>query len=88
MLLRQGDVPSLKRVFAAHLSRLGALIPTPGEAHRWSQADREDIAAVLAGTLMGYRSVLVASGLPGDPRTVEGLLTGSIAEMMEARRLA
>lgn len=86
LLLDHREDTPLRRVFADYLTRLGDLLPPPGRGRAWTADDRRDLAALLAGTIMGYRSFQIASGLGGSGGAVEAALAAGIPRALERRR--
>jgi hypothetical protein len=76
-------------MFVDYLARLGrSLISSSDDAGDWTDDDRTDIAAAIAGAIAGYRSFRVAAGLEQNPATVRDALSVGIAFLSEHRGLA
>ena len=54
------------------------------EREVWTEADRLDLGAVMAGAITGYRSFRIASGLSGKRHTEEQILAGGLPRVLES----
>jgi AcrR family transcriptional regulator len=86
--LHRAAASHLTQVFAGYLAQLGRLLVPPGDERRFTEEDRVDLAAALAGAITGYRSFRIASGLGTGRRTVEEMLERGLPSVMELRARA
>lgn len=83
--LPQRGTERLSAVFARYLARLGQRLLPAGAAAGWSEMERLQAAAALAGSVAGFRSFEIAAGLTGGADILDDLLTGGIERVLERR---
>lgn len=80
------DVDELRAAFAEYLRRLGRVMPPPAERQSWRDEDLLDLAACVAGGIVGYWSMRLAAGLAGEGGTAREALARGVPAVMESWR--
>jgi hypothetical protein len=82
LLLKSEGMESLHDAFAVYLSRLAARL-AGGDA---PARDLGELAAVVGGAIVGYRSLRQAAGKPLQPAVLTRALTEGVARQLAKRR--
>lgn len=83
--LPQRGTERLTARFADYLSALGARLLSEKNGAEWSETERRQAAAALAGSVAGFRSFAIAAGLSGGTAILDDLLAGGIERVLEHR---
>lgn len=89
----RNDQPRLRSIFANYLDRIGERLSPGGEKDGPARELRSDVAALVVGTIAGYRSYRLAAGASPSPSTiaralclgVPALMAGAAAEREDVR---
>jgi AcrR family transcriptional regulator len=82
LLLKSEGMDRLRATFSDYLSRLAARLAAGGAPAR----DLGDLAAVVGGAIVGYRSLRQAAGKPLQPAVLTSALAGGVARQLAKRR--
>ncbi len=82
------DAPGgdLENVFVAYLQRIGDLLLSPHDRARTSDLEKMDLAAVILGSIAGYRSFRMAAGLGLESDALTRVLTSGAAAVATTAR--
>jgi AcrR family transcriptional regulator len=72
----------LERVFGDYLARIGDMLVSPGDADRVTKQERMDLAAVILGSIAGYRSFRIAAGLDVEASVLTRVLSSGVAQAL------
>jgi AcrR family transcriptional regulator len=76
---------TLERVFSEYLRRIGQMLVGPEELPRTKAGDRMNLAAVILGSIAGYRSFQIAAGLGVDADALADVLTSGVSDALARR---
>jgi AcrR family transcriptional regulator len=78
-------IDRLREVFSRYLERVGVLLRPPGDETRFSREELLDIAAVIGGSVAGYRSFRMSVGLAPTVGTLAVTLVDGLPRLFERR---
>jgi AcrR family transcriptional regulator len=84
-LRKIGSDDDLQPVFVDYLGRIGDMLVGPDELERASKKERMDLAAVILGSIAGYRSFRIAAGLDVETNMLASILSSGVESALAPR---